>query len=107
MIHVHRRDAAYQDRARAYKVLLDGEEVGKVKRGQTVTVDAAPGAHKLQLKIDWARSPTLDVQLEPGEDAHFECAPNSTPLTALYWITFGLKNYIQLKALAEPPLRAG
>jgi hypothetical protein len=103
MIHIHRSANAYQDRARAYKIMLDGQEVGKVKRGESVAVDAAPGAHQLQLKIDWAVSQPLDVQVQAGQDAHFECHPNSTPLTALYWITFGRKNYIGLAPAAGPP----
>ena len=106
MIHVHRRANAYQDRARAYKITLDGQEVGKVKRGESVAVDAAPGAHPLQLKIDWAVSEPLEVQVQPGVDAHFECWPNSTPFTALYWITFGRKKYIGLAPAAGPPAPA-
>jgi hypothetical protein len=97
MIHVHRRANAYQDRARAYKVMLDGEEVGRVKRGESVSFDAAPGGHQLQLKIDWATSEPLDVQVAGGQDLNFECWPNSSPLTALYWITFGRKRYIGLE----------
>jgi hypothetical protein len=104
MIHVHRRDAGYQDRLRAYQVMLDGEEVGRVKRGESVTVDAAPGAHRLQLKIDWCLSKPIELQVAPGQDAYFECWPNSKPFTVLYWITFGRKEYIGLgPAAALPP----
>jgi hypothetical protein len=98
MIHVHRRSGRYQDRARAYKVLLDGQEVGKVKHGESVSVDATPGPHRLQMKIDWATSEPIDLDVQPDQDLHFECWPNSTPLTALYWITFGRNRYIGLQA---------
>ena len=100
MIHVHRRANAYQDRARAYKVVLDGEEVGRVKRGESVSFDAAPGAHQLQLKIDWATSEPLSVDVVAGQDLHFECWPNAKPLTALYWITLGRRRYIGLRSSA-------
>ena len=96
MIHVQRRDVAYQDRARAYKVMLDGEEMGRVKRGESVSFDAAPGAHQLQMKIDWATSEPLDIEVAAGQDLRFECWPNAKPLTALYWTTFGRKKYIGL-----------
>ncbi len=96
MIHIQRRANAYQDRARAYKVLLDGAEAGSVKRGETVSVDAAPGAHTLQMKIDWATSEPVQVNVVGGQDLHFECWPNAKPLTAIYWTTLGRKKYIAL-----------
>jgi hypothetical protein len=96
VIHIDRRANAYQDRARAYKVMLDGQEVGRVKRGESVSFDAAPGAHQLQMKIDWATSEPLDIQVAPGQDLRFECWPNAKPLTALYWITVGRSKYIGL-----------
>jgi hypothetical protein len=102
LIHIARRANAYQDRARAYKVMLDGEEVGRVKRGESVSFDAAPGAHQLQMKIDWATSEPVDIQVAPGQDLHFECWPNSTPLTALYWTTFGKNKYIGLAPASQP-----
>jgi hypothetical protein len=103
MIHVHRRANAYQDRARAYKILLDGQEVGNVKRGESAAFDAAPGAHELQLKIDWATSEPVSVEVQAGQDVHFNCWPNAKPLTALYWITVGRSRYIGVEEVAGPP----
>ena len=48
-----KRDSGYADRMRAYKVILDGKEVTKIRNGQQIELDVAPGNHEVYLKIDW------------------------------------------------------
>jgi hypothetical protein len=52
-IHIERETRAYPDRLRAYRVILDDREVGRLRRGESLTVAAEPGTHKLHLAIDW------------------------------------------------------
>ncbi len=96
-IHVNRRPGGYVDRARAYKVLVDGEEKGRIKAGESVTADVAPGRHEVHLGIDWARSPTLAVDVQPGEQVTLHCRPNANPFNMLWYISGGRKNYIGLE----------
>ena len=67
------------DRLRAYSVVVDSQAVGKIRRGQTLELPVAPGAHSVQIAIDWARSPALevDVDLVPGETVDLRCTPNA------------------------------
>jgi hypothetical protein len=102
-IHVDREAGGYTDRARAYKVLVDGEERGTVKQGQGVEAEVDPGAHQVQMKIDWASSPTLDVELADGERAEFVCAPNASPLTAIFYAFFRRSSYIRLERSEPTP----
>ena len=97
VIHVDRDPGGYADRARAYKVLIDGEERGTVKHGEGVELEVSPGSHEVQMKVDWATSPALDVTLGEGERAEFLCAPNATPMTAIFYAFFKRGSYIRLE----------
>jgi hypothetical protein len=101
-IHIDRQGGGYTDRARAYKVLVDGEERGTVKHGEGVEIEVEPGSHQVQMKIDWAGSPILETDLAEGERAEFTCAPNASPLTAIFYAFFRRSNYIRLER-SEPP----
>ncbi len=96
-ITVERRFVGYMDRLRAYRVMVDGQEIGRVKNGETATYDVTPGQHQVQLGIDWARSPSLTVNVGPGEEIRLLAAPKANPFTALYYITFGRNQYIDLR----------
>jgi hypothetical protein len=96
-IHVDRQAGGYTDRARAYKVLVDGEERGTVKQGEGVEIEVEPGSHEVQMRIDWAGSRTLEVDLTEGERAEFVCAPNANPLTAIFYAFFKRSDYIRFE----------
>ena len=49
----------------------------------------------MQMAIDWARSPAIDVDVASGETVHLRCAPN-TAQPGLYGATFGRKKYVRL-----------
>lgn len=80
-IVVRREESGSRDRFRAYKVLIDEQEVGKIKRGESVTVELAPGSHLVHVAIDWKRSARFDVSGE--EDSAFRCGPGGRALDAL------------------------
>lgn len=94
---VIRRGKAYVDKARAYKVMVDGSELGRIKQKQEVVYPLAPGRHELQLKIDWASSPAEAFDVEPGQRAVFECMPNANARNALIFMTVKRKEYLSLQ----------
>ena len=96
-ITVERRGGGYTDRARAYSVLVDGREVAKLKHGESHTERVTPGEHEVQMKIDWAVSPAVQVSLEPGSHSHLFTYPNANPFTALWYISFGRSKYLALE----------
>ncbi|MEA2448330.1 MAG: hypothetical protein QOG63_262 [Thermoleophilaceae bacterium] len=96
-VDIQRRPGGWVDRARAYKILIDGSEVGRIKAGEAHAFELAPGAHELHLAIDWTRSPSVEMQLAEGERAQLFCRPNANPLTVLWFITFGRGRYIRLE----------
>jgi hypothetical protein len=100
-IRLERARGGYADALRSYRVLLDGAVAGQVKRGQTLVLETEPGTHQVQLTIDWARSEPVDVQVQPGQEAHLRCWPKANPFTALYWATFGASRYIGLEVIDQ------
>ena len=97
-IEVRRAANKWSDRRRAYKVMIDGSEVGKVDNGESEGYRVAPGVHEVYLKIDWCRSEKLPLDVGPGETKTIE-ANGRNPFAILYWITIGRSRYI---AVTQP-----
>ncbi len=96
------RGKGYADMTRSYHVLIDGEDVGTIKQGQTISLDVAPGEHEMQLKIDWARSNLLRFDgREPGLE--IECGNSMTSLPKLFLAVL----YISLWSLSLAATQTG
>jgi len=66
LIVVSRPKGYYQDTLRSYRILIDGNEVGRIKRGETLPVTIPSGRHVVAAKIDWTGSPEVEVNVPPG-----------------------------------------
>ncbi len=91
------RNTSYKDFFRAYAVILDGNIVGKLRRGESKTFEIAAGRHELWLKIDWCESPRCQFTVD--DDAHLEFRARSNPkkLVTLKDITAGRLSYLMLQ----------
>lgn len=89
-----KRDSGYVDKVRAYKIILDGNVVGKIKDGEEIEIDVAPGNHQLYVKIDWCRSNTVEFAMNE-EIVEAECGSNLRG--AKFWIPFIELIYIIFK----------
>jgi hypothetical protein len=98
-IRLDRRPGGRGDRLRAYRVVLDGFVVGRITRGQSLSIEADPGLHEFRLAVDWCGSRSVELKLAPGQETHLECWPNATPGKALYWILFRRSDYIAVDVL--------
>lgn len=58
-----RRPHAFIDYFRAYRVMVDGECVGKVHRGETFETGIPVGLREIRLDIDWCSSNSLEVEI--------------------------------------------
>ena len=84
-----KRDSGWADRLRRYKILLDGTEVGTIKNGQELLLNAQAGEHELFLKIDWMRS--NKVVFESGESVvEFECSSSLRGLKLFLALVYSL-----------------
>jgi hypothetical protein len=77
---LQRAKGGWRDFARAYIVVLDGTEAGKIKRGERVEIPVSPGDHEVFLRIDWARSPALNITAGAGEVVELACRPGGSSL---------------------------
>jgi hypothetical protein len=92
-----RREArAWRDAIRSYAVLIDGNNVAKIRRGQIIEFPVASGKHKIFLKINWCSSPVIEVDAKPGEVINLFCSPGGTPTQALGQALTNTGSYIQL-----------
>jgi len=62
-----------------------------------VTASVSPGQHRVYLKVDWCRSPTVDCVLADGERALFLCEPAGRPWRTVLDATVGYRRYIDLR----------
>jgi hypothetical protein len=93
-ITIERTSRGWLGSARAYRVLLDGNRVARVRYGESVTVAAAPGRHDLQLALDWARSPKLELDVVEGKELRIRCGPYDNPLVSLFRAVFTPRRFI-------------
>ena len=83
-IKVTREHAPWRDRARGYKVLIDGRQAGSLRQGDAATYTVEPGNHTVQMKIDWCTSRRLPVEVPADGTAQVTCRPGHNSWTALF-----------------------
>ncbi|MFC4030118.1 hypothetical protein ACFO3J_01375 [Streptomyces polygonati] len=72
-ILVFRDEADSYARLRRYKVYVDGKRVGDLRRGESCVTSVAPGAHTVQVRIDWCASPVSSADVARGDRLRFLC----------------------------------
>jgi hypothetical protein len=97
-IKIDRVSNGWVDRGRTYEVFINGISRGKLRRGEQIEVEVDPGSQAVHLALDWCRSPTLTIDLKPGDQSRFRCRP-ANPLLIPYTITFGRDRYIRLESV--------
>ena len=97
-IVVSRDTAAWRDRARKYKLLVDGSVVGRLGQGETFAYAVQPGTHSVQMKIDWASSPKVDCSVEVDRTVQFVCGPGGPALSVTALLSlFRPGSYVRLE----------
>jgi hypothetical protein len=95
-LRVERAAEGYRDWLRSYTVILDGLELGRVKRGQRIETAVSPGSHVATLKIDWCSSPPLTFFVSPGEIAILSCRPGGSLLSSPWQMVFARGRYVAI-----------
>jgi hypothetical protein len=76
IIEISRDRKMWRDRLRAYRVLIDRDEVGRLRSGETGRYQVVAGRHQVELRIDWASSPMVKVDVGDNEVASLRCRPS-------------------------------
>jgi hypothetical protein len=74
-VRIKRKEAAWRDKRRAYKVLIDGAEIGRIRDGETRDFPVSPGQHTVRVKIDWTGSEELTFFARQREVGVFSTHP--------------------------------
>jgi hypothetical protein len=94
------RDSGYADRFRAYSVVCDDAEIGRIRNGTSANFELAPGTHRLMLKVDWCSSNEVSFTIDAGQKVSFSCGSNLRGfrvLLAIYYIVFARTRYLWLR----------
>ena len=94
------RDSGYEDRVRAYKVIVDGKTAGEIRNGETKEFPVSSGQHEVSLKIDWCRSRVLPFTVAEGDSVTFDVQSSirgRKVLAALWYTLFKRNSYILIE----------
>jgi hypothetical protein len=92
---------------RAYKILVNGQPVGKVDNGGVVDFTLAPGTHEVSAKIDWCSSPAFPVNVASGGVVELEVGCNEgiwAGLGLLISLIFKSKTFLYLRTPLIPSM---
>jgi hypothetical protein len=84
-VRVFRPAGKVRDILRAYRIIVDDEEVGKVRSGRTIEVPVEPGRHQVRAALGYVAggdvgSEVYDLELRDGEVAELVVQPLGSPI---------------------------
>lgn len=92
------RLSGYSNKFRKIKLVLDHQEIAELKDGEIKILNVSPGTHTIKAEIDWCQSNEIEITIREGETKEL-VLKGTNPFLALYYITFGRKNYLLLETL--------
>ncbi|MFD0851115.1 hypothetical protein ACFQ07_02715 [Actinomadura adrarensis] len=87
-----------RDLLRAYRILIDDQDYGKIKRGQRINIDIAPGNHIAIARIANNGSRPVEFTTQPGQTVHLEVAPGGNGFQ--FWHAYKSTGYLRLTLLS-------
>jgi len=98
IVEVARVRGGGRDLLRAYRVLIDEQVVGRLRRGETGRFDVPAGKHSVRIKIDWSGSPTVFVDVAEAQLVRLRCGPSRGAFFGFVdW--FGRDRWVSLEVL--------
>ncbi len=86
-----------RDLLRSYRLDVDGEPRGAVRRGQVLELEVPAGRHAVRARIDWTGSPTLEVDVGPGASVIVVVKPATGG-----WSLTKVDDYLTLSVTSSP-----
>jgi len=102
------RDQGYADMARKYRVLLDGEEIGRIAHDEVLRREISDGPHVLQAKIDWCGSRPLKINAQSGDSVVTirSALRGWRILLGFYYVLINRFGYLRLELQNEAPAQS-
>jgi len=70
------RQKCVMERQNAFRVMVDGQNIGEVGNGESDSFSLAAGVHEVHLEVRRFSSPSLEVNLEPDQTTTLTCRPH-------------------------------
>jgi hypothetical protein len=93
LIRIARPPVRSPDADIPFTVLLDDAEAGELEHGGDVTLEVAPGTHRIELRVGDAGSPVREVTVGPGERVLLGCRSRAAGVNMVFNL-FGRGHYI-------------
>lgn len=78
------RKSEWVNRARGYKVLIDGEEKGAIKNGNSDEFMVPAGSHTVECKLSWCKSNIYNITVTEGEVKYLHVKSGMRYYTPVY-----------------------
>ena len=62
-----KRDSGSYAMFRKFKILVDGNPIGKIGRNETITLEVPSGQHTVSVKIDWVETNRISFDFDSGD----------------------------------------
>lgn len=99
-LRVTRPAGPHRDARRSYRLLVDGEERGRLAPGDRLDVRLPTGPHVVRAAIDWTGSPEVAVQVRRGRRTALRVQPAGPAVTAVFQL-LGRRRYLRLVPEAD------
>lgn len=98
------RQGGYADFMRAYRILVDDIEMGRIKRNSRLELTIPAGQHVIGAKIDWTCAAPIVIDAAPGGTVTAQVSNTHGAMKSDYAVTVGRDTYLTLQEL--PPTQA-
>jgi hypothetical protein len=93
------RRAEYEDALRAYKIYVNGKQVGAIARDSVLDIEVPSDPFTLEARLDWGRSRPMRIEAAPEPKIEIEVSNNWGVWLAIWAATFGFRSYLKLTQL--------
>ena len=84
---VRRPKGGWRDFARSYRIKIDGRYRGRLRRGQSLTLQVPAGRHVVSARIDWNGSPDVVIDVEAGSCTTLRVEPSGGAWLAAWQVS--------------------
>lgn len=98
------RPCEYTDIFREYKIILDDEEIGKIKSGESKRFQVSQGKHTIYLKIGYCMSNKIKFYAIKDRCIEFDCGNSMEgwrTFMAFIYMTFLQNKYLWINRVYE------
>ncbi len=99
------RPYRWLDKARRYRIFLDGADIGRIGTGGVIRQEITSGLHVIEAKIDWCGSEPLrfSAQSEDMVAVVRSGLHGWRVLSGLFYVFFMRRKYLTVELVEPPP----